>query len=1004
MRSLRIIFAAGVFLLSATGARAQLVATGQTLTVTTTNAVATFQGADLTGFRNRGTNENYLRLPTSAPGLATVQTLASTGQLTLSGWTVSGDTATITASDAVRTLTLTVKIDPASQEIVIRSAARISSTGLRQASWSIAGLDISNGHLIVPSNTGQVFDAAHPGLSAFLQYPNTWQAQMFVYETAQGTMLAYSTDQEYAFKRLNLNTRGGSTLDLGIATEANGPMPAASAVPTVEWRLKAFTGDWRTAAQVYKSWLAANRPPVSNAAHPWVQNLRGIVGMGNSDASLLAPLAAKLTPGTTLLYLINWRSNAYDVNYPDYTPAAGVASFVSQAHALGFKVMLHTDLPGVSPGNADYAGLQAYQVKTPDTLEPMGWFWDRPASTPGRFAYISPASSQFRSLWISRVRAAVTAVQPDALHLDISAPMYNDGNGLIGGLSYAQGSAQLHRDIIAAFPNLALGGEGMNDILYGFNSVAQAWSVATDPVDSLGHPIAAFLFTPQVMYYGHLVQPKATDRQFKAHLQTLERRGVLPRVHVDSAGDLDTTNSDNARLLNIFNNWAVNSFQLAANSDWTGALVRYQGAGNTTASLTDSSQILTLTGAGTTLFQLAHDVNQLASTQLIPGWAAFDNTTFYGLDSTKQYWLAPGARPANMTHATSIPSGVKLGAGTLVGDGFAHFEVESAAPPLFDFMANLLQSQQGVTYQGVDGPIAFGAVVTPSFNTAGGVGRSNLFLHPPYQGQLGGETYIQFSAPVPANASFTFSIGVDDGAACTDGVTFRVTVNGVEAWRLNAGRTGWHDGSVDLATYAGSTVSLRLISNPGPQSNAGCDWSAWSQLQIVTQPRVQTITVPLALAPGSPGVFTGDGSYTAASSTSATIGNVPVPGQFTVFTQTGQAVAAGMNIAALPFQVWSGATGDYLQLGSLPGNGDRATVTSGGVAKTQAIFAHPPNGGRTILSWMLNLPASGGLTLNWSAGIGDGADSDDGVQFSVLVTDSLTGHFSQRRMVGTQAV
>src|SRR5262249_53903158 len=88
------------------------------------------------------------------------------------------------------------------------------------------------------------------------------------------------------------------------------------------------------------------------------------------------------------------------------------ASFVTKAHTLGFKVMLHTDLIGVTPGNADYPSVQQWQLKDPGNLQLIGWLWNSPASTPNRFAWIDPASSVYRGLFISRVGAAVTALQP----------------------------------------------------------------------------------------------------------------------------------------------------------------------------------------------------------------------------------------------------------------------------------------------------------------------------------------------------------------------------------------------------------------------------------------------------------------------------------------------------------------------------------------------------------------------------------------------------------------
>ena len=293
----------------------------------------------------------------------------------------------------------------------------------------------------------------------------------------------------------------------------------STSVPTVEWRLRAFTGDWRAAATPYKAWLTATRPPVSNASRPWVANIRAVVRTV-PDASLLAPLAQQFVPEQTLLYLHDWRQNGYDENYPDYTPRAAVASYVSAAHALGFRVMLHTDFIGVTPSNPDYPGVQAFHVKTPDKLAPTGWLWSSPPSTPQRFAYISPASADFRSLFIARVGAAVSAVGPDALHLDISAPEFNDGNGLIEGKTFAQGSAALHEDLTTAFPSLALGGEGENDILYRYHAFAQEWALNGD---APGHPINAFIFGPTVRYYGHLSQPSAQDPSLKGCLLCTSR-------------------------------------------------------------------------------------------------------------------------------------------------------------------------------------------------------------------------------------------------------------------------------------------------------------------------------------------------------------------------------------------------------------------------------------------------------------------------------------------------
>jgi len=95
---------------------------------------------------------------------------------------------------------------------------------------------------------------------------------MAVYETSASSVVLYSTDSNTCSRQLRIASRVSSTIDLSVATEANGPWSSDTSVPMVEWRLKAFAGDWRTAAAVYRDWLAANRPPVSHANHAWVSD------------------------------------------------------------------------------------------------------------------------------------------------------------------------------------------------------------------------------------------------------------------------------------------------------------------------------------------------------------------------------------------------------------------------------------------------------------------------------------------------------------------------------------------------------------------------------------------------------------------------------------------------------------------------------------------------------------------------------------------------------------
>ncbi len=312
-----------------------------------------------------------------------------------------------------------------------------------------------------------------------------------------------------------------------------------------------------------------------------------------------------------------------------------------------------------------------------------------------------------------------------------------------------------------------------------------------------GHPITAFLFAPSVQFYGHLGMPKPTEAEFERWFADTITRGSAPALKVYSPADVDTTNTEIARMVAFLQSWQTHNYQLAM-GDWQGDLARWVGTDATTASLTAQPNLLTVTAAGSTLVQMAHQANRVVTPRFSPGWPAFDSTTLYGLDPERRYWLDAALRPVT-THVTSLPLGVTVDASTLISTRFAHVALTRVASPAFDATASLLYGQTGVRFQNVDTPLGNGAVVQLASITAGGVTRSGLFIHPPYQGQVGGETFIEYQVPLPRAAALQFGVGVADNAACTDGVTFRVSVNGTVIWSQHVTQTGWQDVTLSLA-------------------------------------------------------------------------------------------------------------------------------------------------------------------------------------------------------------
>ena len=113
--------------------------------------------------------------------------------------------------------------------------------------------------------------------------------------------------------------------------------------------------------------------------------------------------------------------------------------------------------------------------------------------------------------------------------------------------------------------------------------------------------------------------------------------------------------------------------------------------------------------------------------------------------------------------------------------------------------------------------------------TLDGVGKETIFAHPP----PGGQTILQFllSLPQAREVVFSFSMGLQDG--CSDGVFFKVLVNGETQFEHFADTFRWDDANISLSEFAGETVLLELVTDSGATVN--CDWAHWADLFITAK-------------------------------------------------------------------------------------------------------------------------------------------------------------------------
>jgi hypothetical protein len=928
------------------------------------------------------TNESYVA--TAGAGWADLQLLQDNGEdLTPGAWTMNAgnNSATIQLKDSQRTLSITAGV--IDDEVFLKMDGSSTTSGVVGATWGISGLNLAPGRLVLPAYGGTYLDGtSQPNLMGF-DYPVEWENQMAVYEGKVGSVLIYAHDASPSYKRV-VASRPAGTLNVSFESFAPGPWPKVSSVSSSEWRLRGFSGNWMPATDAYKSYMTSLRPfTAADGARAWIKQVRGVVIFQTLDTSLLEQLAQQVIPSRTVILMVTWRQQPFDMDYPNYTPDPAAAVFVSRARQLGFRIMLHTNLLGVSESNPQYANFKQCQITTPDTQQPTGWLLNiLPAGNPLRFAYISPACSAYRKLFIESIKTAIDQLQPDALHLDAGGAIINDGNGLIENMNAMQGMIQIHKDLLATYPNLVLGGESTNEIIGPFNWLAQRW-----PLDAPSHPISSYLLGSQVFYYGFLDQPHPDTQSFTNYLKRYEGYGVVPAAFIVTPNDLDATQTKTNLVLSYQKMIQSGQYSPDWTGDWTGLRFRQKNSnGSALISIKDDGTTVTAQQNSSTLYQRAHGQFSYSTPYFIDNWPSYDSTQLTGTDPTQQYWLTSTAfRPSDETHLLSVPTNMLIGLDTMRTKQYGIFEIDSSNPNWFDFVEQLPAASKGTIYNLKEYRVINGAVIG-----AGGVLVKGSFYgdviyeHPPYAQALGGSSFIEYNLPVPIapKVTLTFDTAIADGNEQSDGVIFGVQINQQTAWRSTVlPGTGWNSGSIDMTPYAGTTVKLRLLTHPGVLLNPLYDAACWRSVRLSTD-FASTSVMQLQLASGSATPsFTPNISVNSISGSVASI-SMRVPGKFSVFSATPPALGLGASLLDTSMTAWS-STGGLPSPLAYDISGKIGPVSSAGVTKT-SVASIPPHDGQSLLTTAVTLPPNA-ATMTIGFGLGDGPTGYGSINYTGVI-------------------
>ncbi len=117
-----------------------------------------------------------------------------------------------------------------------------------------------------------------------------------------------------------------------------------------------------------------------------------------------------------------------------------------------------------------------------------------------------------------------------------------------------------------------------------------------------------------------------------------------------------------------------------------------------------------------------------------------------------------------------------------------------------------------------------------------GIGRQSLGMHPPYKGGIGNvgvEYRVKLPETKPISLSFFSAMrSVTPPESPSDGITYRIKVDGKTMYEKHDAETVWIAHEVDLSEFAGKEILLTLQSDPGPKRNTNCDQCYWGDVVL----------------------------------------------------------------------------------------------------------------------------------------------------------------------------
>ena len=237
---------------------------------------------------------------------------------------------------------------------------------------------------------------------------------------------------------------------------------------------------------------------------------------------------------------------------------------------MGFHVMPHFNSIDMDPSHPVYTQIRDFQYRSIETKKLLGWSWYKgqgigvPESNLTRLnnrdkkvmVKIHPGLSMWRSILGENILKAVRELSLETVFIDVTLNTFNLHNCIVESMTPTEGMKRLIEHVGGLANGLAVGGEGLNEIIAQGQSFAQAhlfksWQTSIEGLERTGGcNINEFLFGKlcrTIGYSGLGGRNKNEELRMQIHLE----HNAIPTITIRSAEEITNPNPGVKRMLDI---------------------------------------------------------------------------------------------------------------------------------------------------------------------------------------------------------------------------------------------------------------------------------------------------------------------------------------------------------------------------------------------------------------------------------------------------------------------